>query len=139
MLIDPALLWTAGTLFSARNAAANYGALLGPGLAKFESMFAASVSGAYGKTRARGSRHLACSPTDDQAEVLISGHVAPDRILGIVAKTSEQVLVENIRLEECGVNVGELKWIVAPMLFDKAALSRTIREGRRPEEQAWHR
>jgi hypothetical protein len=139
VIIKPELMWRRGTLFSERNAAAQVGRLLGPGPAKFQSLFASAVSGPYGKNRSRSPNHLHCCPTNDQAEVMVPARIELSDILGIVVENPEQAKAETMRLEICGIDVSDLPFLTAPVLFDKNALSASIRAGVRPAETIWRR
>jgi len=69
LLVDPKYLWSQGTLFSPRNAAAEYGRYIAEGINAFEAMFANEVVGTGRRVyRRTASQSLAC-PTDQQAEV----------------------------------------------------------------------
>lgn len=137
IFIDPAVLAFEGTLFCPRNAAAGNGAYISAGHEAFASMFALSVPGAQGKVRSRGLLHLPCSPTDDQAEVLVPNSIPPTSIIAIGLSSKEQAQTERVRLEILDIDVGELKFVVSPTLFDKYALSSAIRSGQRPSEKLW--
>jgi len=135
IFFKPDVLASPGTLFCPRNAAAGYGAHIGSGQAVFESMFAQSVSGAGGQVRSRSLLHLPCSPTDDQAEVLVPGSVPANDILAIGVSTDDQARAERVRLSVLGIDASHLSFVVAPTLFDKYALSASIRAGQRPSEK----
>jgi hypothetical protein len=139
IFIKPALISRVGTLFSPRNAAAQGGALLAAGAAKLETLFAPRVSGAYAKIRSRGPTHLPCCPTDDQAEVMVPDRIELGDILGVAVKSAEQALAESMRVEICGLDPPEFPFVIAPVLFNKYALSEAIRSGRRPTETVWRR
>ncbi|QNA83784.1 DUF4433 domain-containing protein [Sphingomonas sp. So64.6b] len=134
LFVKPHHLEAEGTLFSPRNAAAGCGRHLAAGVDAFDAMFPASLVGAYDRTLTRLPRHLPCSPTDDQAEVLVRGRIPAEDIIGIGVSTNTQGLEERLRLEYCGVDVHRLNFVVAPELFDKTSLSRAIRSGKRPVE-----
>jgi hypothetical protein len=139
VLISPKYLWTPGTLFCPRNAAAGYGRYLAEGEIGYRAMFAPSVTGAAGRTRRRAEYHLPCCPTDDQAEVLIPTSIPASDILGIVVRSEAQAKNELARLRLVGVNVDFLNLLIAPELFDRYTLSARIREGVRPIERVWNR
>ena len=101
-------------------------------------MFAHFVLGAYGRTRARSQDHLPCSPTDDQAEVLVPESIPPEDIKAIGVASDEQARTERVRLEVLGIGASGLRFVVSPTLFDKRALSTCIRAGRRPQERLWN-
>jgi len=133
LFLNPAVLSVPGTLFAPRNAAASAVALV-PGPVGFDAMFPASSRGAYDKVFQRGANHLACSPTDDQAEVLVPGRIPVEDIIGIGVKSAEQGREERLSLEYCGIDAIGLTFVVAPTLFDKYAQSAAIRRGERPIE-----
>lgn len=137
IFIDPAVLASERTLFCPRNAAAGYGAYISSGHEAFASMFALSVPGAQGKVRGRTLLHLPCSPTDDQAEVLVPDSIPPASIRAIGVSSEEQAQAESVRLKILGIDLGDLKFVVSPTLFDKYALSNAIRAGQRPSETLW--
>lgn len=137
IFIDPEVLASTGTLFCPRNAAAGYGAYISDGYDAFSSMFAPSIPGAQGKVRGRTLLHLPCSPTDDQAEVLVPGSIPPASIRAIGLSSEEQARVERVRLQILGIDVDDLKFVVSPTLFDKYALSNAIRTGQKPSETPW--
>jgi hypothetical protein len=132
LMISPSALWQPGTLFSKRNAAAEGGRFLDEGADAFESLFAPSVLGARGITRRRPKQMLACSPTDDQAEVMIHNNIPLSMITGVIVPSIEKARVEVARLESLG-SIPALSWIVAPEMFSDAA-SVAIRNGVRPKE-----
>lgn len=134
LLLSPWLMLREGTLFSSRNAAAGRGAYLRPGVDGFLRMFAAEITGAYGKTFKRQTTHLAAVPTDQQAEVLVPDQIVKDDILGITVMSEDQARNEVLRLKLMGVSASSFRIVIAPALFDKYSLDRFIRSGSRPEE-----
>lgn len=137
LFIDPKYLWLSGTRFCPRNAASDHGRNIGEGEGAFLAMFADVVPGAYGKTRHRSDNHLACSPTDDQAEVLIPDQISLSDILEIAVSTETQAKKEFARLQLLGVSEDRLKFVIATDLFQKRTLSNLIRSGKRPKETPW--
>jgi hypothetical protein len=135
LLIDPRYLWTEGTLFCPRNAAADYGAHITQGEAGFRALFASTVQGAY--RIERSAKHLESCPTDNQAEVLIPDHVPSNDILGIVVQSGTQARNEVARLRLLGIKEKTMKFMIGPVLFDKYALRDCISAGRIPQEQEW--
>lgn len=136
LYIDPVVLWTPGTLFCPRNAAAENGTLIAEGWPGYQSMFAPRSLGARGITFNRRSSHLPCSPTDMQAEVLVPGPVPISAIQGMAMTTEKQVLTERARWDTLGLAAPEVPIFVAPDLFDKMSLRDHIWTGRRPTETA---
>ena len=136
LFVRPTVLAFPNTLFCPRNAAAAYGRYLKPGLEAFDAMYAPAVEGAGGRTFRRGPRHLACSPTDGQAEVLIPVRIPVEDITGVAVRTREQGVEEKVRLGYCGIDVTGLNFVVAPTLFEKWPLSNAIQAGTRPKESS---
>ena len=134
LFINPKYLWMSGTRFCPRNAASAFGSAVAEGEAAFLSMFAQSVSGAGGRTFSRWTNHLACCPTDNQAEVLIPDQIGISDILGIAVPSETQAKNEAVRLDILGIPEDKYKFVVAPDLFDKYKLSDLIRSGKRPDE-----
>lgn len=134
LLVAPHYIWHPTTRFCARNAAAGSGSQVGAGLDGFRSLFAASVLGAYGKVRSRNPKHLKCSPTDDQAEVLVKSKIPLAEILGVAVKDESQAKNEIARLRYAGADPEIFRFVIAPILFDKYGLCGAIRSGNRPAE-----
>lgn len=131
--VDPSFLSEDSTLFCPHNAAAGGGRHVVAGADGFESLFAQQVV-APARRLTRSARHLACSPTDDQAEVLVADAIPLPRITGVIVPTAEQAQNEIVRLELAGCDPTRFSFMVAPTVFNKYALSRAIREGIRPTE-----
>jgi hypothetical protein len=134
LLIDPGYLWEEGTRFCPRNAAAGFGREVGSGTDAFRAMFAGAVPGAYGRTFIRRNSHLQCSPTDDQAEVLIPDRIAIEHLMGVVVSSQTQARNELVRFRLSGLDLRGLPLIVAPTSYEKRDLSACIRRGERPRE-----
>jgi hypothetical protein len=133
LLLAPSHLGSRGTLFCPCNAARSRGAHIRAGELGFEALFASpSVMG-----RGRNSWHLPCSPTDDQAEVLVDGPIPLSSLVGVGVKDEAQAKREFARLEQLGHNPARFTWIVAPHFFRKHELSVSIRRGVRPQENIW--
>ncbi|BAY25241.1 hypothetical protein NIES2100_50470 [Calothrix sp. NIES-2100] len=137
LLINPKYLWMSGTLFCPRNAASGYGRGIIEGEQGFKAIFADAITGAYGKTRQRSMNHLPCSPTDDQAEVLIPDTIGISDILAIAVLSETQARNEAVRLNYVGIPEDKYKFVLAPDLFDKHKLSNLIRSGKQPDEIPW--
>jgi hypothetical protein len=137
LFIAPHYIWHPATLYCPRNAAANSGGQVVGSLSGFQSLFAQSIAGAYGKTNSRGSKHLVCSPTDDQAEVLVGTNIPLSDILGVAVRDEAQAKKEIARLRFAGILGNPFRFIIAPKLFDKHQLSSSIRAGKRPAEQLY--
>ncbi|WP_408306749.1 DarT ssDNA thymidine ADP-ribosyltransferase family protein [Paraburkholderia sediminicola] len=136
LFINPVVLWSPGTLFCRRNAAAENGGLIGAGWPGYASMFAQNITGAGGKQFARRGTHLHSAPTDMQAEVLVRGPIPLDALLGMAMSSENQVRTERARWDTLGLAAPNVPIVVAPDLFDKNALRNHIWNGRRPSEIA---
>jgi hypothetical protein len=133
LLIEPSRLWATGTAFCPCNASKGSGMHIGLGDAAFDSLFATR-----GPTiQVRWYRHLPCSPTDDQAEVLVQGPIALSSLLGVGVIDQAQARREFARLEQLGYDASRFCWIIAPHFFRKRELSGAIRRGERPVEKVW--
>jgi hypothetical protein len=97
-------------------------------------MFNQSVPGAYNRTFTRSNTHLACCPTDNQAEVLIPDTISMGDIFSIAVKTKTQATNEAARLSLLGVPEDRFNFIIAPTLFEKYNLKECISSGKRPQE-----
>lgn len=135
LFIDPSYLWREGTLFCPRNAAAQYGALLQPGILGFSALYESTSGGP--KCPPRGPRHLACCPTDDQAEVLVPDAIQLRDIVGIGVCSPAQANLEPERLKQLGVDPRQFHFFAAETLYDPRALAASIRAGKRPSEVEW--
>lgn len=134
LLINPVVLWSPGTLFCPRNAAAQNGSLISSGWPGYQSMFAPRVQGNNGNVFSRRGTHLTCSPTDMQAEVLVPGPIPISAILGMVMSSERQAQTERARWDSLGLVAPNIPMVVAPDLFDKMSLRNQIWTGRRPTE-----
>ncbi|MEA2602289.1 MAG: hypothetical protein QOF89_3281 [Acidobacteriota bacterium] len=132
LLLKPDHLWAPGTKFCPRNAAASYGSGVAEGERAFESMFAASVTGAYNKTYTRLTTHPTWLPTDEQAEVLIPDRVAREDVLGVAVADESQAKREHARLTQLLVEAPPI--VIAPDFFQPSRLSAKLRAGRVPAE-----
>lgn len=134
LLIKPQYLAETTTLFSPRNAAANFGRNIQGGVTGFDAMYADRLQGAYGKWFNRSASHLPACPTDQQAEVLIYDRINIADISGVAVQSVEQADTEKVRLELNGVDPNVFRFVVAPHLFDKHELSAMIQSGNRLTE-----
>jgi hypothetical protein len=137
LLIDPDFLWSEGTRFCARNAAAESGRLVRSGYEGFEAMYAPAVLGARATIYKRSQSHLPAAPTDNQAEVLIPDNIPLARVFAIGVRSEDQASREAVRLEILGVTECNKRFIVAPDFYDPSRLSDLIANGRRPNETEW--
>lgn len=134
LFINPTYLAAKNTLFAPANAAAKSGALLASGTEAFRRLY-----GPRGGERCprRSADHLPCSPTDDQAEVLVPDGIPFADVLGIAVRSSQQALLETERLAQAGLDASRLKLVVAPLFWEPNTLATFIRSGRRPQELEW--
>lgn len=133
LFINPKYLWLPGTRFCPRNAASRSGNLVAEGKEAFLSMFNQSVP-ASNRTITRSNTHLACCPTDNQAEVLIPDTISIGDILSVAVQTHTQAKNEAVRLSLLGVPEDRFNFVIAPTLFEKYKLSQCISSGKRPQE-----
>jgi ssDNA thymidine ADP-ribosyltransferase DarT-like protein len=141
LLIDPKYLSDSRTLFSPRNASAEFGRRVMPGYEGFSRLFADKVDGAYGKTFTRSASRRLCCPTDEQAEVLVPDVIELKDVQGVVVSSKEQAVNEIVRLRLLQIpseEIKSLRFLVVPEFWDKYQLSGMIRDGRRPVENEVH-
>jgi hypothetical protein len=137
LLVARRHLYREGTLFCPRNAAAGYGSSVQQGSEGFRALYKQSVVGQGGVLRNRTPHHLACSPTDDQAEVLVPGAVPLTDVRGIVVADESQAKREALRIRTLSVPSDRYPILIAPVLFQRYLLSAAIRKGERPAEMVW--
>lgn len=135
LFLKPDALWSKGTKFSARNAAAGYGSGVAEGEQAFDSMFALSVTGAYGQTFTRKATHPRWLTTDQQAEVLIPDSVAREDIMGIAVASESQAKREYARLTQLQEYVPPI--VIAPDFFNPNMLNSRLQSGTAPSETAF--
>lgn len=133
LLLRPDYLWRAGTLFCPRNAAAGFGSQITGGLPGFLQLFRENVQGAGGNQYGRAISHLACCPTDDQAEVMVPDCVALADIVAVAVRDDKQAAKELCRLRLAQI-ASHPAFVVAPIFFEPRQLSQCIRRGTRPLE-----
>jgi hypothetical protein len=134
LLVDPKYLWQAGTLFSPRNAAAEYGRYIAEGVNAFEAMFADEVVGTRRNVYRRTANQFPACPTDQQAEVLVPDRILMGDILGVAVKDDEQGLTERARLRASGLDPDMFRYFSAPHMFKKYELDQAIKSGKRLPE-----
>ncbi|MBC6424421.1 MAG: DUF4433 domain-containing protein [Hormoscilla sp. SP5CHS1] len=81
--------------------------------------------------------HLACCPTDNQAEVLIPDQIGISDIIAIAVATETQAKNEVARLNLLGEPKDRFNFVIGPTLFKKYELSNLISSGKRPQEILW--
>lgn len=136
LFIDPKYLWMPGTKFCPRNASKGRGRYVLEGEEAFGELFSDIIS-IGGRTIVRAPQHLPCCPTDDQAEVLIPDRIPLQDVIGVAVSSEEQAKKEIVRLQLARLESGLFRWVIAPVLYDKYALSTAIRSGTRPVEIPW--
>ena len=134
LLVDPKYLWQEGTLFSPRNAAAEYGRYIAEGVNAFEAMFADEVVGTRRNVYRRTADQFPACPTDQQAEVLVPDRILISDILGVAVKDDEQGLTERARLRASGLDPDMFRYFSAPHMFKKHELDQAIKSGKRLPE-----
>lgn len=136
MLLKPEVAAHPGVLFSTRNASAA-GASIAPGASGIEALYADEVRGAWGRTYARSPLHLAASPTDLQAEVLLPHDIPLGQVLTVALPSAAHVAQERGHLSRVGVDPNEVEWSVAPGMFDVTAVQRAVADGAPITEVPW--
>lgn len=135
LFIKPSHLCKDDTLFCCRNASSQRGRLVRGGYAGFEGLFQPQITGARGLTFKRTAEMLSCCPTDDQAEVLVSGNVPREDIIGVAVCSEDQAKRESVRLSLLRDAI-PLNWIVVPQIFT-TEWSGLVRRGWRPVEKLY--
>lgn len=137
LLLDKTIAAAEGTLFCPRNAAAAAG-YTAPGVAGLDACYALSVRGQGGQTRNRGPRHDPGSPTDVQAEVLVTAPVPLSAIYAIVFPTEAAAMEEYGRLDQLGtLPPADMRWIISPGMFDKWTITAAVQCSRYFPETTW--
>jgi hypothetical protein len=139
LCLNPKYLWSPGTTFFARNAAASPRAKNKTGVHAFGLLFSESVDGAQGRTFSRTMNFLSACPTDNQAEVQVPKAIPFRDVLKVLVPTVERAESESKRVDLAGGDPERIKFVVAPDVFDKYKLTASIRAGIRPTETAWSR
>jgi len=137
LFLRPQLISKVGVMFCWTNAASRRGSAMRSGVDGFKRLFEKNVTD-NARCPTRGALHLSCSPTDDQAEVLIPDEVALSDLLAFAVRDEAQARRELLRLDLLGVPRTHINIIIAPVLFGPPAdLASQIRRGRRPTEYVW--
>jgi len=137
LLLDKTVAATEGTLFCPRNAAAA-ASRADPGAAGLNACYAPSVRGQGGQTRTRGSQHDPGSPTDVQAEVLVTAPVPLSAIHAIVFPTEAAAVEEYGRLDRFGLLPPDgMRWVISPGMFDKWVITAAVQSSRYFPETTW--
>jgi hypothetical protein len=137
LLLDKSIAAAEGTLFCPRNAAAAAGPIV-PGAAGLYACYAGSVRGHGGQTRTRGRRHDPGSPTDVQAEVLVTAPVSLSAIYAIVFPTEAAAVEEYGRLDRFDTLPPDgMRWMISPGMFDKWMITAAVLCSRYFPETSW--
>lgn len=139
LFINKMVAATEGTLFCPRNAAAAYGGLCTPGVAGLDSCYASSVTGQGGRTRHRGAHHDPGSPTDIQAEVLVTAPISLSDVHTIVVPSEEAARQEYGRLNQlCLLPPPHIRWVICADMFDKWRIASAVCNSVYLDETPWH-
>jgi hypothetical protein len=137
LLLDKTVAASEGTLFCPRNAAASAACAV-PGAAGLNACYAPSVRGQGGRIFTRGPHHDPGSPTDVQAEVLVTAPVRLSAIRAIVFPTEAAAMEEYGRLDRfCLLPPDGMQWVISPGMFDKWAITAAVQSSRYFPETAW--
>lgn len=134
LILCPDLIWASGTYFCPCNAATARGAYIGEGYDKFASIF---LTNPPGSRFSRSTSHLLCSPTDIQAEVLVTDPIPLDAIMAIAVESEDQANREICRAELQGLTI-DRQIIIAPDFYNKTYLSSSIQRGIRVNEAIYN-
>jgi hypothetical protein len=137
LLMDKMTAATQGTLFTPRNAAASSHKPTA-GAQALLSCYAPSVTGSWGVTRSRGAQHDPRSPTDVQAEVLVTAPIPLSAVRAIVVPTAESAREEHARLLQLGlVPPAAIRWVVCAGMFNKDSITNAVFSSRHLSETPW--
>jgi hypothetical protein len=137
LLLDKAIAATEGTLFCPRNAAASASRPI-CGVVGLSGCYAPSVRGQGGRTFTRGPQHDPGSPTDVQAEVLVTAPVPLSAIRAIVFPTEAAAAEEYGRLDRFGLlPPGGTRWVISSGMFDKWVIAAAVLSSRYFPETTW--
>ncbi|MFC8129663.1 DarT ssDNA thymidine ADP-ribosyltransferase family protein [Streptomyces sp. NPDC057302] len=132
LTLDLNLLATPGARFCPYNSARDRSANAQPGANGLNAMFAPTVTGKV--TLRRNPQHPPWWPTDDQAEIQMPGTIPLSAVGSLIVRDEKQAELEYFRHAQLGMTTLLPPLVVAPVLFDKYALSRSVRSGKRPLE-----
>lgn len=139
LLLDKSIAATTGTLFCPRNAASAGGAIM-QGVVGLDACYAPAVPGQGGRTFRRGPNHDPGSPTDVQAELLVTAPVPLSAVRAIVFPTEGAAEEEHGRLDRFGLlPPSGIDWVISPDMFDKSAIAGAVQYSRYFPEIAWSR
>ncbi|MFD7515076.1 DarT ssDNA thymidine ADP-ribosyltransferase family protein [Streptomyces niveus] len=132
LFLDVELALRPNALFAPCNAAKQYGAHLQAGAAALASCFAPVSDGWK-----RNPQHTAGAATNLQAEVLVPGPIDLGLVEAVAVPTAAAAANEWARLKMLKLDPGRFQWTVAPALFDKNNLSKSVRFGYPIPEKPW--
>jgi hypothetical protein len=132
--LDLALLDKPDVRFFPYNASRGSGRGGRTGVEGFAQLFEATVEGQQTWRRLPG--HPDWWPTDDQAEVQIPGPISISHVQAVIFSSEHQLTSELARHALLNPVYPLPPAIVAPTIFDKRALSTTVRRGGRPAERS---
>lgn len=135
LYIKPDHLWDDSTWYCPCNAARGCGQYIANGKRAFDALF---LDNPPGCSFPRRSTHLACSPTDAQAEILLAEPIPIESIIGMAVRDEDQAVRELCRLRIQGL---DFSWPIylAPLFFERDRVSRLVQAGHRPTETKYMR
>jgi hypothetical protein len=137
LLLDKSIAAVDGTLFCSRNAAAAAGTRV-RGAAGLRACYAQSVVGQNGRTFTRGPHHDPRSPTDVQAEALVTAPVPLSAIHAIVFPTEAAAREEYGRLDRLGtLPPAGMRWVISSGMFQKWMIANAVQSGHYFPEITW--
>lgn len=134
LCLEKDLVLRPGALFCGCNAATAGGSYLRPGPQALADCWA---NPSIPQGLIRRATHLATTPTDLQAEVLIPGPVPLSAVTGIIVAGEAVAREQQGILRRIHIDPDQIVWRVAPVLFDKFSLTAHIHGGRVPVETIW--
>jgi ssDNA thymidine ADP-ribosyltransferase, DarT len=125
-----------GVDFCPVNSARSRGSRIADGsVDSFEAMFAPRVTG--NSSRSRSPDHPDWWPTDDQAEVMISGAIPIENVQRIIVENHDQAALLLFQLRGQDLDAALPPLFTAADLFSGSRLSKSVRAGIRPEERGY--
>ncbi|WP_336652117.1 MULTISPECIES: DarT ssDNA thymidine ADP-ribosyltransferase family protein [unclassified Leucobacter] len=130
LVLEPQVLAFEGTLFCPYNAAKS-GVPRQPGGEGLKACYAQSIDSGGPRAFCRGVQHDPRCPTDLQAEALVPAPIPIEYIKGVVVPSDEDALQEQGRLRLLHADPDQLRWYVAPGMFDVGTVRLAAQNGRR--------
>jgi hypothetical protein len=103
----------------------------------FDELYAPTIRGAGGREFPRSATRIKACPTDDQGEVLVHRMIPLADVKTVVVPTESDAKRIHAALDQIGADIDDLRWTVAPTLFNAPALSSAIAQGISPTETSW--